>query len=216
MTPPEIETALEAAFAECDAAFCSLTQKQKHILLQVVVAEMTQRLLSNRTTPNQDADTTNPLDELTSDQRVALLQFVQEQEIQDRPWKIQLLNDWLENRDSGAVQFIRDRYGIQWLNRIKPVHLAEYYEREEKVGLKIKVGDRIEVANNLWEWVQDNGPCTREWFSCTVVEVYNTDQSQDSYTNCIIRFEGGTEYEIQGIYQWNRYNWRWPKGDSQG
>ncbi len=209
MTLPKIETVLQAAFAECDAAFCSLTQKQKQILLRVVLEEMTQNLLNNQVITEEDDGTENPLDALTPEQRVALLEFVKEQERQDRPWKIQLLNDWLENRDSGAVQFIRDHYGPQWLNRIKQVHLAEYYEREDESGLKLKVGDRIEVANNLWEWVQETGPCTREWFPCTVVEIYETELSEDFYTNCVIRFSNGTEYEIQGIYQWNSYNWRW-------
>lgn len=212
MTPPEIETVLQAAFAECDEAFCSLTQKQKQILLRVVLEAMTQNLLSNRMIPDEDTGTNNPLMELTADQRVALLEFIKEQEKQERSWKIQLLNDWLQNRDSGSVQFVRDRYGPQWLNRVKPVHLSEYYEREDQEALKLKVGDRIEVSNSLWEWVQENGPCTREWFVCTVVEVYQTEQGEDSYNNCIIRFSNGTEYEIQGIYQWNRYNWRWPQG----
>ncbi|MFP5275246.1 hypothetical protein [Coleofasciculus sp.] len=27
----------------------------------------------------------------------------------------------------------------------------------------------------------------------------------------IVRFDHGMEYEIQGIYEWNRYNWRWIK-----
>ncbi|WP_416670750.1 hypothetical protein [Egbenema bharatensis] len=29
-------------------------------------------------------------------------------------------------------------------------------------------------------------------------------------TNCLIQFDNGMEYEIQGIYEWNRYNWRRP------
>ncbi|BDI19545.1 hypothetical protein ANSO36C_53470 [Nostoc cf. commune SO-36] len=33
----------------------------------------------------------------------------------------------------------------------------------------------------------------------------------DSSTNCVVRFFNGAEYEIQGIYEWNRYNWRWPQ-----
>lgn len=211
MTLPKIETILQAAFAECDAAFCALTQKQKQILLRVILEEMTQRRVSDQMTIEEDDETDNPLDDLTPDQRISLLEFVREQEKQDRLWKIQLLNDWLENRDSGAVQFIRDRHGPQWLNRIQPVHLAEYYEKEGETGLQLKVGDRIEVANNLWEWVQETGPCTREWFPCTIVEIYETQSEEDSQTNCMIRFPNGTEYEIQGIYQWNRYNWRWLK-----
>ena len=30
-----------------------------------------------------------------------------------------------------------------------------------------------------------------------------------SYHNGVIRFDNGTEYEIQGICEWNRYNWRY-------
>jgi hypothetical protein len=76
-------------------------------------------------------------------------------------------------------------------------------------GLKLKVGDRIEVSNGLWEWVQENGPCSREWFPCTVIGLSQGSDRDRLYYNCVIRFENGTEYEIQGIYQWNRYNWRW-------
>ncbi len=132
------------------------------------------------------------------------MEFVKGQEEQNRPWKIQLLNDWLHDRDSGQVQFIRDRYGMQWLNRIKPIHFTQYADGEE--ALKLKVGDRIEISNGLWEWVQETGPCSREWYNCTVIGINNSDSTA---TNCIIRFTNGAEYEIQGVYQWNRYNWRW-------
>jgi hypothetical protein len=53
----------------------------------------------------------------TAEQRQDLLEFVKEQEKQEYPWKIKLLNDWLHDRNSGTVQFIRDSYGPQWLNR---------------------------------------------------------------------------------------------------
>ena len=202
MTPSEIETALQAAFTQCDAAFCSLTEQQKQILLQVVAQE----LIANQL---PDADPTNPLDALTSEQRQALLQFIKEQQAENRPWKIKLLNDWLHNRDFGSVQFIRDRYGPQWLNRIKPIHLAKYFEQESNERLKLKVGDRIEVSNRLWEWVQESDPCSLEWFACTVIGLYEATQNEGSYTNCLIRFDSGMEYEIQGIYEWNRYHWRW-------
>ncbi len=36
MTPDEIEAAMLAAFNDCDAASCPLTDTQKEILLQVV------------------------------------------------------------------------------------------------------------------------------------------------------------------------------------
>lgn len=205
MTPAEITAALQLAFAQCDVAFCSLTQRQKEILLQILIEELTNK--------QNNADAGNPLDELTPEERDILLQFVKQQESQNERWKVKLLNDWVENRDSGAVQFLRDRYGLGWLNRIKREHLTAYLEREN-----LKVGDRIEVSNSLWEWVQEEGPCSREWIPCTVVSIYETNngvfdrtyQESPTHTNCIIRFDTGIEYEIQGIYQWNRYQWRWP------
>lgn len=210
MNPAEIEAVLQVAFIQCEAVLCPLTEQQKQILLQVLTESLTREWLSSSANGNQDNETANPLDELTPEQRQALLQFVKAQEQQDTPWKIRLLNDWLHNRDSGAVQFIRDRYGPQWLNRIKPVHLTQYLEAETSLdGLKLKVGDRIEVSNGLWEWVQENGPCSREWFPCTVIGLSQGSDRDRLYYNCVIRFENGTEYEIQGIYQWNRYNWRW-------
>jgi len=211
MTPAEIKAVLQAAFLECEAVLSPLTDQQKQILLQVVAESVTRESLSSSANSDPDSEIGNPLDELTPEQRQALLQFVKEQEKLDRPWKIKLLNDWLHNRNSGSVQFIRDRYGPQWLNRIKQIHLAQYFEAETSAdGLKLKVGDRIEVSNGLWEWVQENGPCSREWFPCTVVGLSQWSDSDCSYYNCVIRFDNGTEYEIQGVYQWNRYNWRWP------
>jgi hypothetical protein len=209
MTPAEIEAVLQAAFNRCNAANCPLTDMQKQILLQVV-EELTRKHLELLDTSALESNNANPLDELTPDQRQSFLQFVKEQEQQNRLWKIQLLNDWLQERDSGSVQFIRDRYGPQWLNRIQPVHFAKYGELEGEEALKLKVGDRIEVSNSLWEWVQETGPCSREWFLCTVIQVKESGDGNRASTNCIIRFNNGAEYEIQGMYQWNRYNWRWP------
>ena len=210
MTPDEIEAALQAAFNRCDTANCPLTARQKQILLQVV-EELMLRNLELLDTSTLESDLANPLDELTAEQRQSFLQFVNEQEQQNLPWKIQLLNDWLHERDSGQVQFIRDRYGPQWLNRIKPSHFARYAEVDGEEALKLKVGDRIEVSNGLWEWVQETGPCSREWFTCTVISVNEIGEGNYASINCIIRFNNGAEYEIQGIYQWNRYNWRWPR-----
>lgn len=208
MTKAEIEATLQAAFARCDAANSPLTETQKQLLLQV--AEELIRLQQGLpATHNGKEDSSNPLDELTAEEREALLEFVKEQGRENQAWKIKFLNDWLNSRDSGAVQFIRDRYGLQWLNRVMPVHLAEYYDRTADGILKLKVGDRIEVCNRLWEWVQENGPCQREWFPCTVIQINEMDESD--YTSCIIRFDNGREYEIQGIYDWNQYNWRWPR-----
>lgn len=202
MTNDEIEAVLKVAFMECEAALCPLTEQQKQLLLQVIAESVRGESLTEANG--------NPLDELTADQRQELLQFVKEQEKQEYPWKIKLLNDWLHDRNSGTVQFIRELYGPQWLNRVKPVHLAQYFDAETALEvLKIKVGSRIEVSNGLWEWVQENGPCSREWFPCTVVKIAQNTDSDNSYYSCVIRFDNGSEYEIQGIYQWNRYNWRW-------
>jgi hypothetical protein len=210
MTSDEIEAVLQVAFIQCEALLCPLTDQQKQILLQAITEAVTREALLSSTNDNQGRDRANPLDELTPEQRQSLLQFVKEQEKLDRPWKIKLLNDWLHNRDSGTVQFIRDQYGPQWLNRVKAVHLRQYLEVEiSSNDLKLKVGDRIEVSNGLWEWVQENGPCSREWFPCTVVRLSHRTDSDGSYHNGVIRFDNGTEYEIQGICEWNRYNWRY-------
>ena len=205
MTPAEIETALQAAFNGCEAASCPLTDSQKQILLQAV-KELTYKNVERDITA-QNSDTTNPLDELTPDQRRSFLQFVKELEQQSLPWKMQLLNDWLQERDSGSVQFIRDLYGFQWLNQIQPSHFAKYALEGEE-ALKLKVGDRIEVSNALWEWVQETGPCSRQWFPCTVISV-GVGNHEGADNSCSIRFSNGAEYEIQAVYQWNRYNWRW-------
>jgi hypothetical protein len=208
MTPDEIEAVLQVAFIQCEVVLCPLTDQQKQILLQVFAEAMTRESLRALSDSNQEGESTNPLDELTSEQRQALLQFVKEEEKLDSPWKIKLLNDWLHNRNSGTVQFIRDQYGPQWLNRVKPVHLVQYFETSSD-SIKLKVGDRIEVSNALWEWVQETGPCSPEWFPCTVVRLSQASDTDDSYHNGIIRFDNGTEYEIQGICEWNRYNWRY-------
>ncbi|MDF2388328.1 hypothetical protein JMG10_43300 [Nostoc ellipsosporum NOK] len=201
MTPDEIEAALQAAFISCDAASCPLTETQKQILLQLV-----EQIQGN--SRSRVSDVANPLDELTPEELEIFLEFVKKEEQQNRTWKVQLLNDWLHNNDSKEVQFIRDRYGLQWLNRVESYHFDKYSYLED--ALKLRVGDRIEVSNALWEWVQDDGPCKREWFPCMVLEVNEISYGDDSYTNCLVRFYNGAEYEIQGIYEWNRYNWRWP------
>ncbi|AFZ25066.1 hypothetical protein Cylst_2873 [Cylindrospermum stagnale PCC 7417] len=203
MTTDEIEAALQAAFNCCDAASCPLTDTQKQILLQVV--EQIQGNSNSRV-----SDIANPLDELTPEELAAFLKFVKAEEEENRTWKVQLLNDWLLQQDSGKVQFIRQSYGLQWLNRVESYHFDKYADFED--ALKLRIGDRIEVCNALWEWVQENGPCQREWFACMVIQVDNGTNNNDSLTNCRIRFYNGNELEIPGIYAWNRYNWRWLKG----
>ena len=201
MTPDEIEAAMLAAFNDCDAASCPLTDTQKQILLQVV--EQTQGNTSGT------SGIANPLDELNPEELEVFLQFVKDEEQLNRTWKVQLLNDWLLENDSGTVQFIRQRYGLQWLNRVESYHFDKYSYFED--ALKLRVGDRIEVSNALWEWVQEDGPCKREWFPCMVIQVEEISNGDDSSTNCVVRFFNGAEYEIQGMYEWNRYNWRWPQ-----
>ncbi|MEA5505681.1 hypothetical protein VB735_21730 [Halotia wernerae UHCC 0503] len=202
MTPDEIETALQAAFNSCDAASCPLTDIQKQILLQVI-----EQIQGN--SKSRMLDVANPLDDLTTEELETFLEFVKTQEQQNRTWKVQLLNDWLHDNDSGEVKFIRQRYGLKWLNRVESYHFDKYSYFED--ALKLRVGDRIEVSNAMWEWVQEDGPCKREWFGCIVLEVNEISNGDDSSTNCIVRFYSGAEYEIQGIYEWNRYNWRWPR-----
>ncbi|MEH2013737.1 hypothetical protein [Nostoc sp.] len=201
MTPDEIEAAMFAAFNDCDAASCPLTDTQKQILLQMV-----EQIQGNTSGASGIA---NPLDELNPEELEVFLQFVKDEEQLNRTWKVQLLNDWLLENDSGTVQFIRQRYGLQWLNRVESYHFDKYSYFED--ALKLRVGDRIEVSNALWEWVQEDGPCKREWFPCMVIQVEEISNSDDSSTNCVVRFFNGAEYEIQGMYEWNRYNWRWPQ-----
>jgi hypothetical protein len=193
MSSAEFEAALKAAFDECDAVGYPLNPM---------------------TSPSGSDE--NPLDALPHEQRQALIDFIAEQEQQSRNWKAQLLNDWLAGRESGKVQFIRDEYGLQWLERVRPSHVARYARPTQ-----LAVGDRIEVSNGLWEWVQDDGPCSREWFLCTVINVSSPNldsgdtELQNGHTNCTVRFDNGMEYEIQGIYEWNRYNWRWANSEER-
>lgn len=232
MTQSEIEAALTTAFSQCEAALHPLSDRQKQILLQVVQTAMQSeqhRKVSydqNLTAAADDVEQSNPLEQLTIEERQIFLTFVELQERRNCPWKITLLNDWLSGKSSGAVQFIRERYGIQWVEQITPLHLARYISLESD-ELLLKVGDRIEVTNGLWEWVQETGPCSREWFPCTVVSIKTAFDTSDAdpqpvetaaealdngESSCIIRFEDGTEYEIQGVYDWNRPNWRWLEG----
>lgn len=200
MTPDEVAAALQTAFNQCDAAHVRLNGRQKEILRQAFGVR------------DENLEK-NPLAELTPEERHALLLFVREQESQKQSWKVTLLNDWLQGRDSGTVQSIRDRYGIQWLEQIQTSHLVEYDTLEDGEVVTLKVGDRIEVMNGLWEWVQSDGPCSPEWFPCTVISVQESESNTPGLnpvsTSCIVRFDSGAEYEIQGVYEWNRPNWRW-------
>jgi hypothetical protein len=202
MNQAEIEAALQAAFLECEQAFTPLTDKQKEILLKVALEKLFVQ-------PNSEE---NPLAELTPEQSQILLAFIQEQERQNLDWKITLLNDWLNNRNSGSVQFIRDDYGFGWLSRVQLGDLTAY---KQQIGNEtLQVGDRIEVCNTLWEWVQSEDPASYEWVSCQAIDIYDLSDGDSSYTNCIVRFENNLELEIQGIYEWNRQFWRFPNSKS--
>ncbi len=203
MTKAEIEATLQAAFSQCDFSGCALSEAQKQILLQV--ADVLAQSLSNPLA-EEATSTANPLDQLSPEQRQALLEFVAQFE-QGNTWKARLLNDWLHGRTSGSVQFIRDRYGLQWLNTIKPEHLAVY--DPDRSLLKVKLGDRLEVSNSLWEWVPEADPDNREWLSCIVIRVFETSDSERASTTCTVRLSNGLEYDINGLYDWNRSNWRW-------
>ncbi|BAU42260.1 hypothetical protein [Leptolyngbya sp. O-77] len=242
MTPAEIEAALRVAFDACDAEGYPLSLEQQSLLLQLVAQQLENgaalsapdSAVSDRDKPKDKPEDSqnNPLDALTVDQRRAFLDYVQETQASGRSWKAQLLNDWLRGNDSGPVQFVRDQFGLNWLEQVRPVHLAAYAE----AALRLKVGDRIEVANSLWEWVQDDGPCSREWFPCTVISVNEpapresansqsassepeptgmSEASETRQASCCVRFDNGMEYEIQGVYEWNRYNWRWAREESR-
>jgi len=217
MTYAELEAALKSAFELCATTGSALTFEQKQILLQSIsnLAERFAEPPNGNSPPSQlHTELHNPLDELTPTQRQALLEFVQEQDEQGRAWKAQLLNDWLAGADSGSVQFLRESYGLKWLDQVESSHLAQYRE----TAVRLKVGDRIEVSNGLWEWVQDTGPCSREWFVCTVIGLTQVDASDSisdpshgepsASTTCSVRFENGMEYDIQGAYEWNRHSWR--------
>ncbi|HEY9752430.1 MAG TPA: hypothetical protein V6C46_05740 [Coleofasciculaceae cyanobacterium] len=219
MDLPELEAALLAAFEECEAFSCPLNQQQQEILRRVLWSILVAHLETVAIQPSSgfSSSTDNPLDQLSSEERLSLLYFIREQEARRLPWKITLLNDWLQGRKSGSVQFIRDRFGIQWLEGIYPHHLTAYNDLEGGEVMHLKVGDRIEISNALWEWVQENGPCSPEWFPCTVIQVNQGVahtlearlEASDLNTRCTVRFDTGVEYEIQGMLDWNRANWRW-------
>lgn len=186
---------LKAAFRECDRKFCPLSDRQKEIVLKTVL---------DRLTPRDDGDH-NPLDELSDEQRSQLLAFIQSQAGEEQSWKIRLLNDWLNGQDSGSVQFIRDNYGFGWLNRVQPIHLSAYLP---EIAPPLSIGDRIEVSSRLWEWAQDENNDDSEWIGATVVGMKMGCDRDAEFAIAIVRFANGDVYEIPGIYEWNRYNWR--------
>ncbi|NBD33045.1 MAG: hypothetical protein GVY17_08810 [Cyanobacteria bacterium] len=196
----QIQSVLETMMRRCEQAQTPLSHQQTEILHEVLI-----ELLASSTTELPDEP--NPLDELTPEQRDALLEFIVDQG--EQPWKAQILNDWLQGRDSGNVQFLREDYGPQWLNRVQPYHVAQYLEQSDRAEeVQLKVGDRVEVSNLIWEWVQDDDPEQQDWYPCTVVSLSQGEYNGHRYQNCTIRFDNGAEWELPGIYQWNRYYWR--------
>lgn len=212
----DLEDLLQAARHACTEAECPLSDRQLEVLhhtLQTFAQEFAQLQ-------------TNPLDQLNPQERQIFIDFVQRQSQENQSWKTTLLNDWLQGIDSGAVQVIRDRYGISWLDLVQPIHLAPYLNALDREQMRLQVGDRIEVTNALWEWVQEAGPCRREWFPCTVIGLKQVTDLKPTtgppipsepvppfpanpQITGIVRFDTGSEYEIPAIYDWNRPNWRW-------
>ena len=88
MDPSAIETALTNAFRECLTQGYGLSDVQQELLLTVVLKTLF---------PNPDSET-NPLEELTTQQQQALLDFIALAEQEDRSWKASILNDWLNNQ----------------------------------------------------------------------------------------------------------------------
>lgn len=205
MNKAEIEAALHAAFQTCAEAGVPLLESQQKLLLRV--AEVLTGELAQENNRDASPASSNPLDDLTPEQQQVLLEYINQFEQTDS-WKAQLLDDWLQGRSSGPVQFIRDRFGPQWLEQIQPFHLAAYADQK---ALRVKMGDRIEVSNSLWEWVPDAAQEHRDWFPCTVIRVFEGSDTERSYYNCTVRLDNGLEYDIYGMYDWNRSNWRWPQ-----
>lgn len=195
MSQFEIDVALQTAFDRCRQLGYPLSEAQQQTLRRVVAQQIGAA---------QGALCGNPLDELTPEEQRQFVDYVRtvQGDTAGPDWKTRLLNDWLSGQDSGAVQFIRDRYGLQWLDQVQPQHLAPHLDSRDS---QLQVGDRIEVSNGLWEWVQEQGPCRREWVACQVVSL----SEQEKQGCCaVVRFSSGAEYEIQGLYDWNRYQWR--------
>lgn len=121
MTPTEIEAVLREAFGKCETVGYPLEAVQKQILLRSLMDWVEQL---GQPIPEQGwercalapptSNHANPLDDLLPEQRRVLLRFIQAQNRANRAWKAQLMNDWLNSRDSGELQFVRQTYGLQW------------------------------------------------------------------------------------------------------
>ena len=206
MSPAEVYALLNTAFRQCDQQGNPLTVEQQSVFLELAEAML-------GVLPDNVRAIANPLDELTDDERRALFAFIAEQDNQGTQWRAALLNDWLQGSDSGRVQFIREQYGPLWLDRITDAHVNQYLNQTPQTyqQRQLKVGDRIEVSNRLWEWVKEGTPCDEEWFACTIISISipSENDPQPSTVNGVVRFDNGMEYEIQGMNAWNAYSWRW-------
>jgi hypothetical protein len=196
MDPSELTAILKAAFLECDRKFCPLSDRQKELVLKTAL---------DRLTPSELADY-NPLEELSEAERTQLIAFIQTQDADEQSWKISLLNDWLNGRDSGAVQFIREKFGFNWLSCVQPIHLQPYLPEATPV---LAVGDRIEVSSRLWEWTRDENSEDSEWVAAKVIGIGKGVDPESEFAIAIVQFTNGSKYEISGANEWNRYNWRY-------
>jgi hypothetical protein len=206
MSPAEVYALLNAAFRQCSQQGNPLTAEQQAVFLELAAAML-------GPISDEVSAIANPLDELSEEERRSLLTFIAEQDNQGTSWRAALLNDWLQGNDSGQVQFIRERYGPLWLDRITDTHINQYLNQTTPAyqQRQLKVGDRIEVSNRLWEWVKEGTPCDEEWVACTITSVSMPSETdlQPATVNCVVRFDNGIEYEIQGMNAWNAYSWRW-------
>jgi hypothetical protein len=194
--------ALEAAFRQCGAAGMALNDVQQQILQQVTQTILLKALAN----PDTDDPGENPLDALTEEQRQTVLSYIADCDRNAQDWKTTLFNDWLQGRDSGQVQFLRDRYGFDWINRVQPQDIAAYTDCSEG---ELKIGDRLEVSSRLWEWIPESLGEEPEWIACTLVALTQP-QSEPNPTTLsgTVQFENGLELDIQGLNDWNKSNWR--------
>jgi hypothetical protein len=99
---------------------------------------------------------------------------------------------------------LRDRYGLDWINRVQPQDIAAYIETDEP---ELRIGDRLEVSSRLWEWIPENLGEEPEWLPCTLVQLTQP-KDPETTLNGTVQFENGVELEIQGLNDWNKSNWR--------
>jgi hypothetical protein len=193
--------ALEAAFRQCGTAGMALNDVQRQILQQVTQTVLIKALMN----PDAIDPDENPLDALMEDQRQTLIDFVTECDRNTQDWKTVLFNDWLQERDSGPVQFLRDRYGFDWINRVRRQDIDAYAEAEEQA---LKIGDRLEVSSRLWEWIPEDLGEEPEWIVCTLVNLTQLDSMETNSIAGTVQFENDLVLEIQGLNDWNKGNWR--------